>query len=97
MARVRAKAFPSSSSRDDPAQVLEQNKQVYWIGRGGDEIEALIETPGTLVFCMSRKRGNAGSIGGLQGTQHRVLEQRLADAMDFLAGEKLLQDGADFR
>jgi len=41
-------AFPSSLSRDDPAHVLEQNKQVHRIDRGGNEIEVPIKTSGIL-------------------------------------------------
>ena len=54
---------------------------MHRIGRGGDDVEFLVEAPGFLILRMHREGANAGNFGRLHGALHCVPQKRLSDAL----------------
>jgi hypothetical protein len=58
-----------------PADILDQEIEMQWIGRRRQESEMLIEPPRRRVLGMNREGANAADIGGLQSAAHGILQQ----------------------
>jgi hypothetical protein len=54
---------------------------MHRIGRGWDEIKLLIVVPGLLILRKYRERANAGNVGRLNGSLHRVPQKSFPDAL----------------
>lgn len=67
--------------RNDFPHVLEQYQEVHGIGRGGDEIEFLVESAGLFVFRVDGECADAGDLRGLERAPHGVLQQCLTDTL----------------
>ena len=51
------------------------------IGRGADEVEVFVESPGLVILRVHDQSTNAGNVRGMKGPKHGVLEKACADAL----------------
>jgi hypothetical protein len=63
------------------SEVLEQDKQVQWIGGRRSEVKLLVVPLCSIILCMDSQSPNASNIGGLQSAQDSITQESAANSL----------------